>query len=84
MMGCLTFTLGVTVGLSVVSISASVVDPQIFANPNPIEAAEARGHDPMFNGKTYRCYEIKHVSGLIEAKKLINIYQNITAEKAGR
>ena len=73
MMSCLTLTLGIVIGLSLVSISASVIDPQIFASPNPIEAAEARGHDPMFNGKTDRCYEIKYVSGLIEAKKLITV-----------
>jgi len=81
MMGCLTFTLGFISGLSVLSLSASVIDPQIFASPNPIEAAEARGHDPMFNGKSYRCYEIKHVVGLAEAKKLVDTYHAITAKE---
>ena len=81
MMGCLTFTLGFVSGLSVLSLSASVIDPQIFASPNPIEAAEARGNDPMFNGKSYRCYEIKHVVGMKEAKELVDQYQKITGVK---
>ena len=84
MMGCLTFTWQVAaIGLTAVSFSASVVDPQIFTNqePNPIAYAQSRGEYPEFDGQLYNCFEIKRVHTLKEAKELVDQYQKITGAK---
>lgn len=84
MLGCLTFTWQVAaIGLTAVSFSASVIDPQIFTNPepNPIAYAQSRGEYPEFDGKLYNCYEIKRFKTIKEAKELVVQYQKITGSK---
>jgi len=83
MISCLTFTMGFAVGLGagIISFSASVIDPLVLIDPNPIETAHSRGEDVQFDNRGYRCIEIKRVKGLIAAKELIKLYQDITADK---
>lgn len=82
MIPCLTFTLGFSAGLgvSLISFSLSVIQPQTLEEVNPIEWAHSRGEDVQFDNRGYRCIEIKRVKTIEEAKELVNLYKELSKD----